>query len=177
MSDNFIYSFLKKELQTKLINNLTDEFKNENIEVLDDFIINKVHEITNGEIDFNDIEQKSNLVCTKPRGKIEEFEYDDIRWKIINTTRFKILTSYIDKINTSIRFKCNDETVVEYCPRYSYKKNDKFKKWFDEQKESDSGIKYDYSNRNYELPITWLELIENKDYFINKASDYSLWYE
>ena len=53
MSDDFIYSFLKQNLQKDLINNLTEEFKNENIEDLDEFIKNKVYEITNGNIDFN----------------------------------------------------------------------------------------------------------------------------
>ena len=61
MNDDFIYSFLKKELKTKLINNLTDDFKNENIEGLDNFIINKVHEITNRDIDFNDIKPKKHI--------------------------------------------------------------------------------------------------------------------
>ena len=61
MSDDFIYSFLKKELQTKLINNLIDDFKNEKIDGLDDFIINKVNEITNGDIDFNDIKPKKHI--------------------------------------------------------------------------------------------------------------------
>jgi len=172
MNDNFIYSFLKQNLQKDLINNLTEEFKNENIEDLDEFIKNKVYEITNDNIDFNIKETKSSM--TRPRGKIEEL---DNGWRIINTSRFKILTSYINKINTSIRFKCNDGTVVEYCPRYSYRNNEKFNKWFDRQNESDSGIKYDYANRNNELPITWLNLIENQDYFINEEPDYSLWHE
>ena len=52
MSDDFIYSFLKQNLQKDLINNLTEEFKNENIEDLDEFIKNKVYEITNDNLDF-----------------------------------------------------------------------------------------------------------------------------
>ena len=80
MNDDFIYSFLKKELQTKLINNLTDDFKNENIEGLDNFIINKVHEITNGHIDFNDI---------KPKKHINENKYENLSAEEILTKKEK----------------------------------------------------------------------------------------
>ena len=175
MDDKSFYMNLKNSLKDKLIKNLIkdEEFKDLNIE---DLIRMKVEEKLNEDIDFpcknKDKKSQSKSGIIRPRlDYIEPCE----GWTIIPITRFKILSTYIDKVNTSIRFQCNDGTIVEYCPRYAYKHNEKFKKWFDEQKTTNSGIKYDYPTKIGQLPITWLDLIEDKDYFINKTPDYSVW--
>ena len=174
MDDKLFYSSLKSSLKDKLIKNLLkdEDFKDLNIE---DLIIQKVEENLNGEIDFTDkskIKKESKSGIMRPR--LDHVEIDG--WKIIPINRFKILSKYVEKINTSIRFQCNDGAIVEYCPRYAYNHNEKFRKWFDEKKANDSGIKYDSgTNKIGELPIKWFDLIEGKDYFINKTPDYSVW--
>mgnify|MGYP003688052821 CR=1 FL=1 len=136
MSDDFIYSFLKKELQTKLINNLTDEYKNENIEGLDDFIINKVHEITNGDIDFNDIKPKKHINENKLKNPSEEeilTEKDQLKKK-----RKQLLRKY-RKTKKSITFIQDDNPLNE--GTIASKKYEKYKssKNFNDMKEKLEG--------------------------------------
>ena len=168
MSNDYVYSLIKSSLQDKLINNLKKDkdFKDKN---LDELINRRVKLILNSDIDFTK-QTKSSI--KRPHGKMEQL---DNGWNILNTTRFKILASYIEKDNTSIKYECDDGTIIEFCPKYAYKNNERFKIWFDNQKTSDSGIKYDYPRNNGKLPITWCELIENQDYFINSEPDYNLW--
>ena len=170
MSSDYIYSLIKSSLQDKLINNLKKDkdFKDKN---LNELIDRRVKLILNSDIDFTKQKQTKSGI-KRPHGKMEQL---DNGWNILNTTRFKILASYIDKDNTSIKYECDDGTIVEFCPKYAYKNNERFKMWFDNQKTSDSGIKYDYPKNNGKLPVTWCELIENQDYFINSEPDYNLW--
>jgi len=170
MNENSIYKHLKNSLKNKLIKNLKldEDLKDLNI---DDLIEERVEDTLDDEIDFNIIANKSKNI-NRPHSKSVELNNG---WKIINGTRFKILSSYIEKENTSIKYICDDGTIVEYCPWYAYKNNEEFKNWFDNTKASNSGIKYDYTQNNHQLPIKWCELRENIDYFINSKPDYNIW--
>jgi len=172
MSDDYIFTFIKKSLQKKLIKNLNIdlEFKDKNYEEIINRSVNKILE---NEIDFSNIEKnKSDSGIKRPHGNTKILENG---WKILNTSRFKILNTYINKKNTSIKYECDDGTIVEYCPIFAYNNNREFRKWYDEQKTSDSGVKYDYPQNNGKLPVTWFGLIENQDYFINSGPNYNLW--
>jgi len=143
MSDDFIYSFLKKELQTKLINNLTDEYKNEKIDGLDDFIINKVNEITNGDIDFNDIKPKKHINENKLKNlSTEEILTKNSKEKLKQERR-ELLLEY-RKTNKSITFiqdknPFNEGTIAS--KRYEKYKSSKN---FNDMKEKLEGEKVDF---------------------------------
>ena len=143
MSDDFIYSFLKKELQTKLINNLIDDFKNEKIDGLDDFIINKVNEITNGDIDFNDINPKKSI----NKKKLTNLSTEEILTKNskekLKQERRELLLEY-RKTNKSITFiqdknPFNEGTIAS--KRYEKYKSSKN---FNDMKEKLEGEKVDF---------------------------------
>ena len=147
MNDDFIYSFLKKELQTKLINNLTDDFKNEknekNIEGLDNFIINKVHEITNGHIDFNDIKPKKHINENKYENLSEEEILTKKGKEQLKQERRELLMEY-RKTNKSITFiqdknPFNEGTIAS--KRYEKYKSSKN---FNDMKEKLEGEKVDF---------------------------------
>jgi len=143
MSDDFIYSFLKKELQTKLINNLIDDFKNEKIDGLDDFIINKVNEITNGDIDFNDIKPKKHINENKLKNlSTEEILTKNSKEKLKQERR-ELLLEY-RKTNKSITFiqdknPFNEGTIAS--KRYEKYKSSKN---FNDMKEKLEGEKVDF---------------------------------
>ena len=143
MSDDFIYSFLKKELQTKLINNLTDEYKNEKIDGLDNFIINKVHEITNGDIDFNDIKPKKHI----NENKLKNLSAEEILTKKskeqLKQERRQLLLEY-RKTNKSITFIQDDNPFNE--GTIASKRYEKYKssKNFNDMKEKLEGEKVDF---------------------------------
>ena len=170
-----IYGHIKSKLKDKLIKNLIkdEDFKDLNINEL---IENKVDEIINGDIDFNNMDKKNETKESTSgikRPRLEKLKTDG--WTIINIPRFKILSSYIEKENTSIRFKCNDGNNVEYCPRYAYNNNPEFKSWFDNTITRSNGIKYDYPQNNGHLPKDWFGMHENVDYFIGNEPDYGIW--
>ena len=171
-----IYGHIKSKLKDKLIKNLIkdEDFKDLNI---NDLIENKVNKIVDGDIDFNNMDKKNETkesISGIKRPRLDNIKKDD--WTIINIPRFKILSSYIEKENTSIRFQCNDGNNFEYCPRYAYNNNPEFKRWFDEKQATPSGIKYDSGlNKNGELPIKWFGMRENIDYFIGNKPNYDIW--
>ena len=170
-----IYGHIKSKLKDKLIKNLIkdEDFKDLNINEL---IENKVDEIINGDIDFNNMDKKNEKKESKSgikRPKLEKLKTDG--WTIINIPRFKILSTYIEKENTSIRFQCNDGNNVEYCPRYAYNNNPEFKSWFDEKQATSSGIKYDNFYNSGHLPKDWFGMRKNIDYFIGNEPDYGIW--
>jgi len=153
MSDDFIYSFLKKELQTKLINNLTDEYKNENIEGLDDFIINKVYEITNGDIDFNDINPKKSI----NKKKLKNLPTEEIltEKEQLKKERKQLLREY-RKTNKSITFIQDDNPFNEgtIASKRASKRYEKYKssKNFNDMKEKLEGenvVFYEDIYKNY----------------------------
>lgn len=168
-SDNIFYQ-LKNTLKDKLIKNLLkdSELKDLNINTL---IEEKVNEIVDSDIDFDKINKNINN-DKKSYSKTVDLNNG---WKVLNGTRFKILSSYIEKENTSIKYTCNDGTIVEYCPWYAYKNNEDFKKWFDNTPARSNGIKYDYPQYNGQLPKNWFGMCENQDYFINSEPDYNIW--
>lgn len=170
MSDNNIYKHLKNSLKNKLIKNLKldEDFKDLNI---DDLIEERVEETLDDEIDFDAITKKSNNI-NRPHSKLVELNNG---WKVMNGTRFKILSSYIEKENTSIKYTCDDGTIVEYCPWYAYKNNEEFKNWCDNTPTRSNGIKYDYPQYNGQLPKNWFGMREKQDYFINSDPDYNIW--
>ena len=176
MEEDTFYISLKETLKGRLIKDLIkdEEFKGLNIQ---DLIKRIVEDKLNGDIDFdvkkdNRINEHSKSGILRPR--LEHIEMDE--WTIIPINRFKILSKYIEKVNTSIRFQCNDGKIVEYCPRYAYYHNKEFKEWFDTKKASESGIKYDSGPKKIgELPIKWFNLIQDVDYFIDKTPKYSVW--
>lgn len=149
MSDDFIYSFLKKELQTKLINNLTDEYKSENIEGLDDFIINKVYEITNGDIDFNDINPKKSI----NKKKLKNLSTEEIltEKEQLKQERRELLLEY-RKTNKSITFIQDDNPFNEgtiASKRYEKYKSSKNFNDMKEKLEGENVVFYEDIYKNY----------------------------